>query len=448
MHIKKKNILNRRNFLKYSSLGSVLLTTKPNEVIAAHGENQKDNEFSQIKEYRTLGRTGFKVSDIGRGRDSRHEPGILNALIKAGVNYIDTAEIYGDGRDEEMIGQCIKNFDRKSLFLTTKIHPKYPWKTTEEFVNRFRKSLARLKTDYVDCLMLQAASSSELVKDKAFHSAIAQLKNEGRVRFCGIACHGSALYNEPTKETMEQILMTAVNDGRYEVVLLAYNFLQKNMGNRVLKACKNKNIGTVIMKSVPYSRFSQLQELSKKRFLNLDVDDWVKNQSEKVDQFKNQFDVFCEKHQLSNRSNKEEIRDAAIRFVINNKNVDSLLISFSTFDDINSCLKLSGSPMNSSDAKSLKDFKETMGPFYCRHACGLCESSCPHHVPINTIMRYDHYFLAQHREKYAMERYARLTGNKADLCDNCEGFCEKDCPYHVQIQSLLTLAHRNMTISC
>jgi predicted aldo/keto reductase-like oxidoreductase len=62
-------------------------------------------------------------------------------------------------------------------------------------------------------------------------------------------------------------------------------------------------------------------------------------------------------------------------------------------------------------------------------------------------MRYNHYFNAQGREKYAMEQYAELGITKADLCQNCEGHCERACPYNVPIQSLLMLAHHNLTLA-
>ncbi len=77
---------------------------------------------------------------------------------------------------------------------------------------------------------------------------------------------------------------------------------------------------------------------------------------------------------------------------------------------------------------------------------GECESHCPHRVPVNTIMRYNHYFRAQGREKDALEKYANLPGPKADMCEDCSGYCEKICPYGIPIQVLLTLAHQTLTI--
>jgi len=58
-----------------------------------------------------------------------------------------------------------------------------------------------------------------MVKHAGFHDAVNQLKQEGRVRFCGIACHGSYFPGNP-EDTMENILMCAIEDGRYDLLLV------------------------------------------------------------------------------------------------------------------------------------------------------------------------------------------------------------------------------------
>jgi predicted aldo/keto reductase-like oxidoreductase len=109
-------------------------------------------------------------------------------------------------------------------------------------------------------------------------------------------------------------------------------------------------------------------------------------------------------------------------------------------------LKLSGSRLAPQDKALLSAYREECGGLYCRHACGLCESECPYGVPINTIMRYDHYFVAQGREKLAMAKYAALLSKKADICQDCEGHCEAACPYGIPVRALLATAHRTLTL--
>jgi predicted aldo/keto reductase-like oxidoreductase len=62
-------------------------------------------------------------------------------------------------------------------------------------------------------------------------------------------------------------------------------------------------------------------------------------------------------------------------------------------------------------------------------------------------MRYNHYFSAQGREKYAMEMYAKLNAGVANHCLNCDGACKTRCPYEVLVQNLLVLADQNLTLA-
>ena len=75
-----------------------------------------------------------------------------------------------------------------------------------------------------------------------------------------------------------------------------------------------------------------------------------------------------------------------------------------------------GSKFDLKARNTLAAYKATYGEFYCRHACGECEPQCPYGVPVNTIMRYNHYFMGQGKEKAAMLMYkmlASLTDDEA-----------------------------------
>ena len=60
-------------------------------------------------------------------------------------------------------------------------------------------------------------------------------------------------------------------------------------------------------------------------------------------------------------------------------------------------------------------------------------------------MRYNYYFTVKGQEKFAMQKYLELPGGKPDVCLNCEGYCEKACPYGVLIRPLLAIAHQNLS---
>ena len=440
--------MNRRDFLKYSAFGAIGAGI-PSQGNLSQSEKQAERKSPRIKNYRILGRTGFRVSDISSGMP--FNPAVLKAVLDSGVNYIDTSEEYGRGQSERIIGEVIKNRDRKSLFISTKIMLRpYPGmkipeegSTKEGILKRVHKCLERLQTDYIDCLMISIAENLEILKSEDFHAAAAQLKEEGKLRFVGVSHHGSEWYVEP-EETMEKILLAAVEDGRFDVLLLAYNFLRRNKGEKILEACKQKNIGTTLMKTSPIGDFNKLKAQVAR--LEGEVEKGLEYQRKMLNTLKAKADLaegFVKKYRLENAA---EIKSAAIRFCLSNPNVNTVCISFQNFDDVKNLIPLSGGRLAQKEKTMLAAYSQGLGSLYCRHACGLCEPKCPHRVPVNTIMRYYHYFAAQGREKFAMGKYAELPTSKADLCSDCEGFCENACPHGVPIHGLLTLAHETLTI--
>ena len=160
--------MDRRKFLKNSALGVVGAGALGGKSLL-HSEEKKE-KGAKIKEYRTLGRTGFKASDISTGGPG--DEALLTALLDAGVNYIDNAESYANGKCESIQGTVMKNRDRKKVFFTTKqvIHPYpgMPYKeeenTKEGIKKRFHKSLERMQTDYADCLMIHSVPDEKILK--------------------------------------------------------------------------------------------------------------------------------------------------------------------------------------------------------------------------------------------------------------------------------------------
>jgi len=396
----------------------------------------------RIKEYRTLGRTGFKVSDIGLGSGELTEPALLNAVLDAGINYIDTAENYRRGRVERTIGTAIKNRNRKAIFITTKLVLREN-ETKKDVLDRAYKCLERLQTEYIDCLMIHKPSTVEQTKHEGFHAAIRELKTDGKVRFCGLSNHGSQWQEEP--ETMEKVLLAAAEDSRFDVMLFVYNFLQREMGESVLKACKEKNIGATLMKTNPVLNYLETQEmLERAEKEGRQPSEYLKKLLPRLKERADKAEAFKKKYSLANY---EEIRDVAVKFVLSHPDVHSACLTIKNYSDLEAYVSLSGTKFDSVERKRLSAYKEVFGDFYCRHACGICESKCPHGVPVNTVMRYNHYFKSQGREKTAVLKYASLETNRADFCMDCPGYCEKACPYGVPVQSLLVLAHQTLTLA-
>lgn len=441
----KSKSINRRNFLRNTTLGVVGAGIIGNKTSLPGQEKQQSQPgIPKVQAHRTLGRTGFKASDIAQGGVANVE--VIKAMLDAGVNYLDTAESYARGKSEISMGQAIKGRDRKSLFITTKVHLKKN-ETKEDIIKRARKCLERLDTDYIDCLMTHNPPSVEMVKFEPFHQACAQLKSEGKLRFVGISSHGNRPGREK-QEAMDKVLLAAAQDGRFAVMLLVYNFIKKDMGERVLKACQEKKIGATIMKFNPIGKYlsmkSRAEEMKKRAGDNPERLKRIENYLEGLKKNAEQGDWFIKKYNLTDPA---EIRIASTRFALSHPGVATILARTRTFEDVEQFLKASGTTLSDMEAKKLAAFTQGPGKFYCRHACGLCEPSCPHNVPVNTIMRYNHYFEAQGNEKYAMLKYAELPGSKANICESCSGMCQNNCPYGVPIHGLLTMAHENLSLA-
>ena len=404
-------------------------------------ETETNTDGPKIKKFRTLGRTGFKCSDIGFGSSGVTDPALISAILDAGVNYVDCAEGYLRGQVEKTIGEAMVNRDRKKVFLTTKLGLRKN-DTKQTVIERANKCLGRLQSDYIDCLMIHMPSTVAALDNKAYHEAIKDLKAEGKVRFSGLSNHGSQWGDVP--ETMEKVHLAAAEDGRFDVALFVYNFIQRDMGENILKAYKKKNVGATLMKTNPVLNYEERKvEIDKAQEEGRDIPPRARALVERLKARADQAESFKNKYSLSNFN---EVRDAAIKFVLNNPDVNSVCPTILNYSDLEAYVSLSGSEFDLKAQNTLAAYKANYGELYCRHACGECEPQCPYGVPVNTIMRYNHYFMGQGREKEAMLEYASLPTNKADVCSKCDGHCEKACPYGVRVQGLLMLAHQTLTL--
>jgi predicted aldo/keto reductase-like oxidoreductase len=436
-----KNGIGRRSFLK-TSLAGILGAGFAGEAgrTPAKGSTarQAGEASPKIKEYRTLGRTGFKVSDMSAGYIQ--DDAVLAAALDAGVNYIDTAEQYPG--HHRVVAKAVAGRDRKSLFLTTKIQV-LDDTSKAGFLKRARKCLEDLQTDYVDCLMMHMPERVETLRTEGFHDAMRELKAEGRIRFTGVSHHGSFWYRAP-EESMEAVLGAAAENGRFDVFLLAYNFLQMDQGNRILKLCREKGIGTTLMKTTPVAVYdlmkNRIEELRKQGKTASPL------QLEGLRRYQEIYERAQEFIEAHNLRDSEEIKAAAIRFCLGNPEVNTVCFIARTYEEMKSFVGISGTRLGPADEKRLVDYRRGCGELYCRHACGLCEPSCPNGVPVNTIARYLQYSAAQGREREAMGLYAAIPGAKAEACRDCSAPCEAACPHGIPVQGLLLLAARQLSM--
>lgn len=438
--------ISRRAFLKSTGLAVVGGGIMPGQAERASDE-QRQGVGLKVREYRTLGRTGFKVSDIGFGTGFFDNASVLQVAFDMGVNYIDTGEHYVNGQAERAVGQALKNRDRKSIFLTTKLNLSFGGGATREDIKRrFRQCLERLQTGYVDCLMIHMTPRIEQVRHLEFHAAYQELRAEGKVRFLGLSNHGrQQSWWGRVEDRMEDVVGAAAEDGRFDVALFVYNFLQQEQGERIIAACKARNMGVTLMKTDPINLYAQItQSLEQARERGRQISDTRLRMAQDYRVYVERAEEFKRRHGLQSDA---QARAAAIKFVLSHPDVHSVCPSINTLDGLESFVALSGTKLTVEDDSVLDDYATLLGPFYCRHACGSCEPSCPQRVPVNTILRYNHYFEAHGREKHAMMQYGNLTTARADRCFDCSGYCESACPHGVPVRTLLARAHENLMLA-
>jgi predicted aldo/keto reductase-like oxidoreductase len=230
-------------------------------------------------------------------------------------------------------------------------------------------------------------------------------------------------------------------------MLFVYNFLQREAGEKAVKACAAKNVGVTLMKMDPgLTVASETEVLAsiEERYKNQgkELPEAVLKMKQRAAERAGLAAAFMKAHGLDAG---EKTRDAAVMFCLNNPGVHAVCPTINSFEGLETFLKLSGRKLDLAAARVLDDSRAVFGDTYCRHACGLCEPACPRGVPVNSIMRYEYYFGAKGREKEAMGLYAELGPRGAAECAGCAGPCEAACPYGVPIQAKLLLAHETLT---
>jgi len=208
----------------------------------------------------TLGRTGLSVSVAGMGSGGYSRLGqaygnsvgqsvaVVQAAIGAGVNFIDTAAVYGT---EEIVGQAVKNC-RDRVVISSKLIVTRPgtsplgqdFLTGAEFAQQAEKSLSRLGTDRIDIYHLHGIMPdqydyclSELVP------ALEQLRDQGKIKYLGLT---ERFIHDPG----HKMLQRALQDDCWDVVMTGFNLINQSARHRVLAKTREKNVGTLVMFAV------------------------------------------------------------------------------------------------------------------------------------------------------------------------------------------------------
>ncbi len=206
--------------------------------------------------YRKLGRTGIEVSEIGFGgwgigggwgpKDDESAFLALKRAIDLGVNFFDTALVYGDGHSEKLIGKAVRKI-RENVVIATKVPPKtYRWPVllnepisetfpSEWIIRCTEKSLKNLGTDYVDVQQLHAWTD-QYTGEKDWQEAAVYLKEQGMIKAFGVSANDWDPYGP----------VNLIKSGKIDTVQVIYNIFEQRPAERLLPAALDKNVGIIV----------------------------------------------------------------------------------------------------------------------------------------------------------------------------------------------------------
>lgn len=204
---------------------------------------------------RKLGRTGWDVSEIGFGgwgigrtywgtTDDKESLAALRAAWEAGINFYDTAFVYGDGHSEKLMAQALKG---KTALIATKIPPKdgaWPGSPTtplsqvfpkEWIVSCTERSLKNLERDTLDLTQFHVWSDAWLHQDD-WKETIASLKHSGKIKAFGISIND----HEP------ESALELVKSGLIDTVQVIFNIFDQSPAEKLFPLCLKHNVGVIV----------------------------------------------------------------------------------------------------------------------------------------------------------------------------------------------------------
>jgi hypothetical protein len=327
--------------------------------------------------FRTLGRTGLKVSEVGMGVMITSDPDIVRAALDAGVNYFDTARSYMGGRNEGILGRGLKG-RRQEAIVATKCHH---LGRKKRVIDTVETSLQTLGMDYVDLLQLHNLKSRDDVLDEENIEALQELRKAGKVRFFGVTTHSN----------MVEVMKAAVEAGVFDTVLTSYNFQSPAEVGETIRSTAAAGLGVIAMKIMTGGyRTDTMPGLNPYQ--------------------------------------------AALRWVLKNPSVSTTIPSMTTFDELEEDAAVMRTPSSWRDDLSLMQYASVTGPRYCR-ACGSCSGQCFFSADVPTVLRG-----LMYAEGYGQPDMARATlAGAAIPCGKC-GDCGVTCRFGIDVRERMTAA--------
>ncbi len=322
----------------------------------------------------TLGKSGLQVSRLGLGgipiqkSDAAGVKRLLDEMERAGLNLIDTARGYTVS--EELLGQALQG-RREKFVLATKSMAR----TASDMAADIAKSLANLGTDYIDLYQVHNPSLAHLETVTAPGGALEALlaaKAAGRIGHIGLTAHDTA------------VLEKALELDWVETVMFPYNIVE-NQGAELMERCRAQNVGFLAMKPLAGGAI--------------------------------------------------ENATLAIRYICANPAVTAVIPGMYAPEELEENLAAAEdtAPLTEAEQAEIATVREKLGTTFCRR-CGYC-MPCTAEINIPGVFLFAGYLERYGLSEWAIGRYQALKAKAGD-CVAC-GVCESRCPYHLPIRTLL-----------
>jgi len=336
--------------------------------------------------YRTLGKTGLRVSGVGYGIGFVPIPEVVGRALDMGVNYFDTARPYGDS--EKIFSGVIKGRQRDKIVIATKSGSS----TKDAIIKDLETSLKMLGTDYVDIWHLHGRDDPKQIPDEAIEG-LEECKRSGKTRFIGFSCH------DPNN-----IADWTIKTGKFDVVQTTYSFpIGAIYRNQAIKKMHEAGIGVVAMKVVVALSGFNLKSVD------------------------------------NPAATKGEGPLAGIKWVLQNPAIGTTVPFMRTIPELEMNFRAMSEPYTPEDERLLFSMNEQIRPEYCR-MCYQCKGQCPKGMPVTDVLR----FLAYHdfcgSYHQAVVSFRDLAKEIRQVrCSDCSS-CIIECPNGVHVQDRLVRA--------
>ena len=332
-------------------------------------------------EYRTLGKTGLKISRMGFGGipiqkiDEEGTRKLLHEMMEMGVNYIDSARGYTVS--EQYIGYGLEGIRNKFVLATKSMS-----RTKEAMAADIETSLGNFRTDYIDLYQVHNPSMEQLdqvIGEGGALEALMEAKAAGKIGHIGLTAHSTAVFER------------ALGLDWVETIMFPYNIVEQQ-GAELIHKCAEKNIGFIDMKPLAGGA----------------------------------------------------IEDAtlALRYVCSNPDVTVVIPGMAEVRELEQNLAACSNtePLADEELKAMDKVREQLGTDFCRR-CNYC-APCTVGINIPSVFLFAGYLQRYDLADWAKDRYSTLKV-KASACIGC-GKCEPRCPYHLPIREKLKKCAQDM----